>query len=118
MTTTTTTTLVLTPDASPLRVDDYGAVRVSGTRVTLDSIVYCYLQGEPIEYIHEAFPTVPLADVHATIAYYLRNRQVVDQYLEERRRAGDELRRRIESDPEQQKFRATLRERARAQGLR
>lgn len=31
----------------PLKVDPYGVVRVGGTRVTLDTIVYAFRQGTP-----------------------------------------------------------------------
>lgn len=111
-------TIAVETDPTPLKSDEHGAVRVAGTRVTLDSIVYGYLQGEPPEYIQEAFPTVSIADVYATISYYLRHREAVDRYLDARRSAADELRRRIESTPEYQRFRETLLERAGARGLR
>ena len=56
-------------DRPPLHIDEHGVCRVSGTRVTLESILTGFLQGEAPEQIHEAFPAVPLSDVFAAIAF-------------------------------------------------
>ncbi len=58
-----------------------GGFYVAGTRVTLDSIVYAFLRGESPEGIAESFPAVSLEQIFGTLAYYVANRQVVDQYL-------------------------------------
>lgn len=58
-----------------------GNVYIGKTRVTLDSILIPWLRGETPAWIHEAYPTVPLADVYGTIAYYLENKEKADQYL-------------------------------------
>src|SRR5205823_5196531 len=81
----------------PIRMDESGSIRVSGTRVTLDTIVGLYQSGDTAECIASAYPVVPLADVHQVIAYYLRHKADVDQYLEKRRLEGEELRRLIEA---------------------
>lgn len=60
-----------------------GNVYIGKTRVTLDSILIPWLRGETPECIHEAYPTVPLADVYGTIAYYLENKEKGDHYLRE-----------------------------------
>lgn len=83
-------------DPSPWQTDPYGIVRVGGTRVTLDSILGAYSRGDTPEQIAEGFPTVPLADIYATIAYYLRYRHEVDAYLAEQRALGERTRREIE----------------------
>ena len=44
----------------PLKLDEHGAIRVSGTRVTLDTLISFYLQGETPKDLHEGFPAVPL----------------------------------------------------------
>jgi len=76
--------MIATPAALdvPLRTDTNGVIRVSGTRVTLHSIISTYHLGESPEAIHKGFPTVPLADVYAVIAYYLTHRAEVDAYLQ------------------------------------
>jgi uncharacterized protein (DUF433 family) len=80
-------TLDLTPVVSPLRLDKGGVVRVGRTRVTLDSVLRAYLDGESAEGVVERFPTLDLADVHATIAWFLRHRAEADEYLAQGRRA-------------------------------
>lgn len=64
----------------PLKADEYGIIRVSGTRVTLESLIAFYHQGESPQDLHEEFPTVPLADIYLVIAYYLANCVEVDEY--------------------------------------
>jgi uncharacterized protein (DUF433 family) len=95
----------------PLRVDENGDVRVGGTRVLLDMIVYEYRKGRSPEQIVEAFDVLELPDVYAAIAYYLRNRAAVDQYVRRREEAGEQLRREIESRQGPTPLRETLRSR-------
>ena len=55
-----------------------------------------------------AYDTLDLADAHAVIAYYLRHRSEVEEYLAKRERDHAELRRQIEGRPEYQELRARL----------
>ena len=73
------------PVVVPLRRDDHGVLRVGGTRVTLESVLGAYLQGESPDGIVERFPTLHPADVHATLAWYLRHRDEAEAYLAETR---------------------------------
>ena len=66
--------LVIEAEAPPLRLGEGGVVRVGGTRVSLDSIIIAFQQGESPEGIVDQFPAVPLADVFAVISFYLRHR--------------------------------------------
>ena len=88
--------LTIQPEAVPLRVYEHGVCRVSGTRVTLETLVHAFQQGATAEEIAQQYPSVPLADVYATIAYYLKHREEVDSYLqnveEEEARALQEIR--------------------------
>ena len=70
-------------DPPPLRLDLGDQVRVGPTRVTLQTVMYEFLQGLSAEEIVARFPTLSLADVYATIAYYFRHRDEVDAYLKE-----------------------------------
>jgi uncharacterized protein (DUF433 family) len=58
-----------------------GAYWIAGTRVSLDSIVYGFHQGQTAESIAQSFPAVSLEKVYSAIAYYLANRQQIDHYL-------------------------------------
>ncbi len=68
-----------------------GAYRVAGSRVSLDSIVYCFREGLSPESINESFPTVTLEQIYGAIAFYLANQQMVDEYLREGERLSREL---------------------------
>ena len=77
--------MVSTPIALdvPLSTDADGVIRVSGTRVTLHTLISAYRLGESPEALHEGFPTVPLADIYAVIAYYLANHDTVDVWMQQ-----------------------------------
>jgi uncharacterized protein (DUF433 family) len=81
----------------PLHELPDGTLRVVGTRVPLDTILLCHRAGDSPEATHDSFPTVPLADVYACLAYYHRHKVGVDGYLERRRVQAEELRRQIEA---------------------
>jgi uncharacterized protein (DUF433 family) len=101
----------------PLHTDQYGAVRVSGTRVTLDTILSFYQQGYTPEQIAEGFDTVPLADIHAVISYYLTHRAEVDGYLAGRQREHDGVKCQSELNAAPNGFRERLVERKAEQEL-
>jgi hypothetical protein len=79
--------------------------------VSLDSIVHHYKLGASAEQIVQKFPRLELADVYAAIAYYLNHEETIEEYLREQEAKGDEMQRRIESDPQYQKKSAELRAR-------
>lgn len=58
-----------------------GAYFIAGTRVSLDSVVYAFLRGQSPEGITEAFPALTLEQVLGSLAFYLANRDRIDQYL-------------------------------------
>ena len=60
-----------------------GAYRLTGTRVSLDSIVYAYWQGQTAESITQSFPVLRLEEVYGAITFYLAYQEEVDAYLEE-----------------------------------
>ena len=49
----------------PLYVNKHGAVRISGTRVNLDLVIYAFKEGKRPEEIVESYDTLDLADVYA-----------------------------------------------------
>jgi uncharacterized protein (DUF433 family) len=62
-----------------------GGYRIRGSRVSLDSIIYAFWQGQTPESIAQSFPTISLEEVYGGIAYYLAHRDRIDPDLEKRR---------------------------------
>ena len=58
-----------------------GAYRITGTRVSLDSMVYAFLNGVSPESILDSYPILTLEQVYGAIAYYLSHQAEVDAYL-------------------------------------
>lgn len=76
----------------PLKVDTENVVRVGNTRVTLDTVVTAFLEGETAEEIVQQYQSLNLADVYAVIGYYLRRRSEVEAYLQQRRQQAEKVR--------------------------
>jgi uncharacterized protein (DUF433 family) len=61
------------------RPDD---IRLKGTRIGIESILYEYIhRARTPEEIAARFHTVTLEQIHATILYYLHNKEAVSAYL-------------------------------------
>lgn len=63
-----------------------GGYYIQDTRVSLDSVVYRWLEGLSPETIADCFPALSLEQVYGAVAYYLAHRAEVDDYL----KASDE----------------------------
>jgi uncharacterized protein (DUF433 family) len=90
-------TLTIKQAPVPLRTDEYGVMRVGDSQVLLDIVIREFKQGASPEAIAKGYSTLELADVYAVIAYYLRNQEEVDQYLQARREQAEKLREEIEA---------------------
>jgi hypothetical protein len=64
---------------------------VAGTRVSLDSIVYAFLDGHTAESIQRSFPVLTLEQVYGAITYYLAHRETIEAYLREQEAPFDRL---------------------------
>lgn len=106
--------IVETTQELPLTSTADGTIKISGTRVSLDSVIFNYRQGATAEEIAMRFPGLRLADIHSCIAYFLNHQEEVDKYLADRERSAADLRERITSDPLQQQGLNQMRERIRA----
>jgi uncharacterized protein (DUF433 family) len=73
-------------EAPPLREDSAGALRVGDSRVLLELVVRAFQDGATPETIVQRYATLALADVYAVIAYYLRHRTEIEEYLAPRER--------------------------------
>jgi len=62
-------------------VSQDGCYRIAGTRVSLDSLVYPFLEGLSAESIARSFPVLTLEQVYGAITYYLAHREEVDAHL-------------------------------------
>lgn len=91
-----------------MKVDNNGVIRVGGTRVRLDTVIYAFNEGYTAEEIVSQYPVLNLADVYAVIAYYLNNQAIIDEYLNKRAEATAKVQREIESKPEYKAFRERL----------
>lgn len=89
--------LKLESKSPPLTAGEGGVVKISGTRVTLDTVVYAFLDGATAEEIVFRYPSLDLTDVYATIAWYLQHRQEVDDYLVGREAEAAQIRREVEA---------------------
>jgi uncharacterized protein (DUF433 family) len=81
----------------PLSQDRAGVLRVTGTRVSLDSVIYAFNEGATPEEIVQQYPTLDLKDVYAVVSYYLQNRDEVETYLAQRQTERQELKKEIEA---------------------
>jgi uncharacterized protein (DUF433 family) len=84
--------LAVAPEPIPLTSDRDGVVRVTGTRVTLDTVVGAFEEGATAEELAQQYPSLPLADVYAVIGYYLRHQPEVEEYLRQRQQFAVEAR--------------------------
>src|ERR1700728_1613171 len=72
--------------------EQVGRYLIDGTRVSLDSVVYAFLRGESPEGIVESFPALTLEQILGSLAFYLANRDKIDQYLREGKEDFERLR--------------------------
>ncbi|MEG3846921.1 DUF433 domain-containing protein [Microcoleus sp. herbarium19] len=62
-----------------LRPDD---IRIRGTRVGIETVLYDFIhRSRTPQEIVEAYPTLSLEQVYATILYYLHDQETVSAYL-------------------------------------
>jgi uncharacterized protein (DUF433 family) len=101
--------LTIKMDPVPLRVDEHGVIRVGDSQVLLDIVIRQFNNGSDPEAIAHGYPTVKLADVYGVIAYYLRHRKDIDDYVHARREEAETLRQEIEAkQPNRTELRAKL----------
>jgi uncharacterized protein (DUF433 family) len=95
----------------PLTQWDDGSIRVTGSRLPIDSILYHFKRGSVPEQLIYMFPGLRLVDVYSVITYYLGHREAVDEYLRNRKAAEDAVLQRLEADPDYQREKREFHER-------
>jgi uncharacterized protein (DUF433 family) len=73
-----------------------GGYYVPGSRVSLSSIISVFLEGASPEKIRESFPTLTLAQVYGTLAFYLSHPTESQAYLRENKELWEELERKAQ----------------------
>ena len=80
---------------------DYG-YWITGTRVSLDSIVQAFKWGAAPETIKRSFPVLSLEEVYGAITFYLAHEKEIDDYLQECHAVLD-----IQADARREQFKAS-----------
>lgn len=96
------------PITLPFATDANGVVKIGGSRVTLDTVVRAFMRGATAEEIAQQYPSISLADVYATISYYLQHRKEVEQYLGKREKQAKTVREQNKQHLDQSGIRARL----------
>ena len=97
----------------PLRIDSDHVIRVAGTRIPLERVVVAFQSGATPEQIAQQYPTLPLRDIYAVIAFYLDRTEAVDAYVAEREALAADVRADNDSRSPVSGIRARLLERTR-----
>ncbi len=89
-------TFTVHAETPALREDADGTLRVGETRVLLDLVIEAFQDGATPETIVQRYPTLKLPDVYSVVAYYLRHRSDVEEYLSRREKLAEAMQQRID----------------------
>ena len=84
-------------ESPPLREDTDGGLRVGDSRVLLELVIRAFQEGATPEMIVQRYSTLTLPDVYSVIAYYLRHRGAIEDYLARREQQAEQVRQRVEA---------------------
>ncbi len=102
-------TLVLKSEKPPLREDETGAIRVGNSRVLLEIVIRAFQDGASPESIVSQYSTLTLSDTYGAIAYYLKNKNAVEEYLDKREELAESVKQRLEAiQPDLSQIRSRL----------
>ena len=96
---------------APLTQWEDGSIRIAGSRVPIDTVIYHFKLGATAEEIAYKFESLRLADIYGVIYYYLAHGEQVEAYLCQQEVESDAVQTRIESDPDNHQWKAEMRER-------
>ena len=86
-------------EQSYVHMDQHGAYRVGGTRVMLDGVVSAYKEGCTPETIIQRYRALTLEHAYGAIAYYLANKELVEDYLRKQNEEWERLRAEQDRNP-------------------
>jgi len=86
-------------ESSFISTDSYGVMRVAGTRISIDSVVVGFQQGQSPEEIQRNFPSLTLEQVYGVITFYLGHRNEIEKYLSRQNALWAEARAKAEQRP-------------------
>lgn len=95
-------------DPAPVRLDEHGVLRLGATRLIYQLIIEQFKSGRTPEGILEAYPSAPLADVYAGIAYYVRHRIELDEYFKTQDEEGERIAAQMNAKPEVQELKRKI----------
>ena len=99
----------LTPsNLVPLTRDEDGTIRVTGSRVTLDTLVAIFKRGDSVDQVQKGFPSFSLSQISTILAWYREHQTEIEKYIEKRQAEAEALRGRIEEEPGYQRLRETI----------
>ena len=102
-------TIVLKSEKPPLQEDETGAIRVGKTRVLLEIVIRAFQDGASPESIVNRYSTLTLSDTYGAIAYYLKNQDLVEEYLNQREQFTESVKQRLEAiQPDLSQIRSRL----------
>ena len=74
-----------------VQVGQVEAYQIDTTRVSLDSVIYSWLQGDSPETIADNFSALTLEQVYGAIAFYLAHQDKIDEYLRQGEAQSEQL---------------------------
>ena len=69
-----------------------GGYYLTGSRVSLESLIWLFREGASPETLVDEFPTLSLEQVYGAITFYLANRAEIESYLEVAEKQWEEVR--------------------------
>ncbi len=89
-----------------IEIDEAGVARIAGTSTKVVLIIEDFRRRSwSPETIHENYPYLSLAQIHAAFAYYYDHQAELDDDMERRRRMAAEMRAQSPETPGRQKLR-------------
>src|SRR5918997_674043 len=87
-------------------IDDRGIARAAGSRSRVVAVVMDQMNGLTPQQIHEAYPHLSMAQIHAALAYYYEHQAELDAKIERDAREAEEMRKAAGESPVAKRLRA------------